>query len=418
MTTKTTTNEERIDLADLYTKAYRSWADVFGSFTRTWSQPGDSTAPSMENWFQPWWGYMDYWARMSSNYAEVARAMRVPFESLRYSSDAMAEGFNMYRRVYEAWFKGTEKLARLGTEVGRQIYAGEKPNVDKFFDTLKSAYDDMSEGVVEATRGTRFSGMRDVDQAVKKARDAFPDEQQVAKDYLQQLFDVTIETIRLSTSAMAETARAFSEIMEKGNMSPESYRNLIYNYGRTLKQSLDSLKPSATLASGYREVVEDTTNWAKSSVDTYVCWLEMNLKLQKAAQDSYSVIYRAAQKALGDGNRSITPQEFFRKWSDAYREAASTLVETSQLSTTVPEFIEQYTQCARSVSTLYRNALTPSFATREDVTKVSEELQRVKSQAESVATKEEVARVSDELDRMKGQTERAARGRPKSGEAA
>lgn len=371
---------------DFYSRAFKSWANTFGSFGRAWAPREETGRMGMESWLQPWWSYMDYWARWSSGFGEWARMMQIPFESTRYYTEAWARGIDMYRRYYEAWTRSTDRLARLGTEVGRQLYSGDKPDPNRFFDTLREAYNEWSQGIVDSMGDTPFAGVKDIDQAIKRGMDSFPGEQHAAKDFLRLWFDFSIEAIKLSNRAWTEATRAFSEMMEKGTLSPESYGGMLENYSQTMKRGIEVIRPSSALFPGYTRVIDNFVEWAKGNVDVSTCWLDVNLRLQKAASDSYTAMYRAGQEFFGDGSATgATPDEMFRRWSGAYGKAASTFVDSSQVFTAVPQLVEQYTRCAQSTFGLWRDTMVPPFASREDLERVSEDLEKAKSQAEKAA---------------------------------
>jgi len=367
---------------DFYSRAFRSWANAFGSFGRAWAPPEAGRRTGMETWFQPWWNYMDYWARWSKGFGEMTRLMQIPFESMRYYTEAWARSVDMYRRYYEAWMRSTDKLTRLGAEVGRQLYAGERPDPNRFFDTLRQSYDEWTQGIVDSMKDTPFAGIREIDQAVKRAIDSFPGEQHLARDFTRLWFDFYIEAIKLSNSAWTEATRSFAELMEKGAVSPESYSGLLDSYSSTMKQGMEVIRPVSALFPGYKRVIDNFVEWAKGSVDVSACWLDVNLRLQKATRDSYLAMYRAGQEVFGNGNAAPTPGEMFRRWSEVYDKAASTFVDSSQVFTSVPQMIEQYTRCSQSAFNLWRDALVPPFASKEDVERVSEDLEKAKSQAE------------------------------------
>lgn len=374
--------QEKTDVFELYTRAFKSWADVFSSYSRTWAAPGEASGtPDLSGVFKPWWDFLDNWMKMGHSFGEMARDMKMPFDSVRYGSRAVAGGIEAYLKIYDAWLSGTQKIVSEGFEASRQLSSGQSPDTAAFFEALKSTGERMSAAVAESLKDTPFSGIPEIDQVVRKSLESFPEEQRVARDFLQGLFDFTVRTAKLSAEAMAQAVRTFSEMRDKGTISTGAYNEIIEDYGNLLKQSAEVLRPTKALFPGYKELVDDAIQWSRTYLDLHVRWLETGLRLQKAVADSYSTLSRNAQELLSQGKPPAAPVQLAGKWAEAYQQAGNAFMETSQLASAIPEMVQLFTESMKATGNLYRSASRIPFATREELEQVAAQMEKAKRPA-------------------------------------
>ena len=379
--------KENVNIFDFYTKIYRSWADSISSYTRLGAGlPGAFKAPNSENWFKPFWGNMGDWGNLNASFVEMTKGLPLPFESVKAMNEGVSRGINMYVNTYDVWLRSMEKVAREGFEVGRKLGAGEKVDTASFLESVRAASDDVNSTLVESLKETPFAGVKEIDEAVRRALAALPEEQKVARAFLEELFSFSSKASSLSTSAMAEAVKNFTDMLNKGTITADTYRNLVDSYGAMLKNSMEILRPSAKLFPGYGEVVDAAVDWAQKNLEVYSTWLEISLKLQKGTRESFEDIYKSAEGILGAG-RAVTADEFLRKWSEAYQKAATAMVERSQMFASIPAFLDKYTEYVKATSKLYRSVMTPPLVPAKDVEDVSERIEKVKTAAEKRASK-------------------------------
>ncbi len=381
--------EVPMDVFEIYNNTMKSWSEFFrnSNSNRMWDWPGSTfRAPGTEEWYRPWSTYMENWQKMARGFADVT-AGKGPMQSMKDSTEAVTKGIDAYLKLCDSWIKSNQRIAAEGMGLVRKLGAGEKPDTAPFFEAMEAAYAELSGSIADSLKRTPLSGAKDVDEAMKRFLDAFPEEQKMARDFYQQLFDSALEATKASNSAVAEAGGALSQMVEKGTLSVESCSDLIGAYGNTLKQSIEVVRPWAALFPSYNQFVEDVISWAKMSVDVGTCWLEMNVKLQKAVRDSFLQVYSSAQETLSESQALASPDEWARKWSEAYERGTKKFVESSDAFKSVPAFIDQYTECLSAAAKLYRSVTRIPFATKAEIEKVSKDIEKAKAQAEKSSRK-------------------------------
>ena len=375
-----------MDIFEFYNSASKYWLDIFNSWGKTaGSFPQTFGGVGMESWLKPSWSDMAEWTRLYTGLTDMAKAMPLPFASIKDSSEAVAKGMNSYVKIYNAWLKGMDSVARKGYEIGQKAGIGEEVETAKFFETLNAAYDGITASVVESLKDTPFAGLKGLDKVVKDALDSLPEDQKMDREFLQELFSFSVKMTNLSTEVMKEVSKTSADVLAKGTISGEGYKNLIDAYGETLKHSVEILREKAALQPGYKDIADDATSWAKANLDLSISWLEMNRKLYQGIAKSSKDISKTAEE-LFKGEKISSADELHKRWVEAYQQALDILVKDAQFSENIHKLMSNYAEWMKSTNKLYRSVMTPPYVAKEDFDRVSEELAKVKSSVEKRAT--------------------------------
>ncbi len=380
------TGKQSMDPFEFYSRAskywmdnFNSWAESAGSFSRTFR------GVDPESWFKPSWSNMTEWTRMYTGFTNMAKMMPLPFASMKDASEAVAKGVNSYVKIYNAWLKGMDSVAREGYEIGQKASAGGEVETDQFFETIKATFDNVTASVVESLKDTPFAGVNGMGQVVKEALDSLPTDQKAAKEFLRELFSFSVKMKNLSTETMKEIGKTSAEMLEKGPISDSGYKNLIDAYGETLKHYVEILREKAVLLPGYQDIPDDATSWAKADLDLSISWLEMNRKLYQGIAKSSKDISTTAEE-LFKGEKISSADEFQKRWVEACQQALDVPVKDAQFSENIHKLMNSYAEWMKSTNKLYRSVMTPPYVAKEDFDRVSEELAKVKSSVEKRAT--------------------------------
>jgi len=176
-------------------------------------------------------------------------------------------------------------------------------------------------------------------------------------------------------------------MVEKGTLSAEACSDLIDSYGSTLKQSVEVLRPWAAFSPGHKQIVEDAVSWAKTSVDVGTSWLDMNVKLQGAARESFLQLSRSAQENMSEAQTQPSSDEWVKRWSEVYERGTKTFVESSDSLKAMPAFIDQYKECLKAAAKLYGSLTRMAFDTRGELEKPGKDIEKTKTQVQKAAKK-------------------------------
>ena len=372
--------KETVDMFELYNRASKSWTDIFNSWAKSVSGfPQAFRGVDTESWFKPVWGYTDDWSKVYRGFTDMSKMMPQPFASMKYVSDDVAKSIDSYMKIYDAWLKGMDAVAREGYEIGRKLSAGEEADTSKLYDDAKATYNSITAKVVESLKDTPFAGVKEIDKAIQQFLDSIPEEQKTARDLLQEVFAFNAKQINLSSLAMRQASDMFAEMLEKGTVSDDLYKSLLDAYGETLTHSMEILRIPSALLPEYKDIINDVTGWAKTNLELQVSWLEVNLKLYQGVTKSAGEIYSAAEAVFKEGEVS-SPDEYYKRWVEACQKATDISVKSSQIDQSIPKLINKYTEYIKSMSKLYQNLMTATpFATKEEFDKVSAELEKILS---------------------------------------
>src|SRR4030042_3874311 len=205
--------EGSMDIFEFYNRASKYWLDIFNSWAKTaGSFPQTFGGVGMESWLKPSWSNMTEWTRLYTRFTDMAKTMPSPFASMKDSSEAVAKGMDSYVKIYNAWLKIMDSVAREGYEIGQKARMGEEVDKAKFFETLNAAYDGINASVVESLKDTPFAGLKGLDKVVKDALDSLPEDQKMSREFLQELFSFSVKMTNLSTEVMKEVSKTYAEM--------------------------------------------------------------------------------------------------------------------------------------------------------------------------------------------------------------
>ncbi|OGN91502.1 MAG: hypothetical protein A2Z75_06940 [Chloroflexi bacterium RBG_13_50_10] len=378
--------EGSMDIFEFYNRASKYWLDIFNSWAKTaGSFPQTFGGVGMESWLKPSWSNMTEWTRLYTRFTDMAKTMPSPFASMKDSSEAVAKGMDSYVKIYNAWLKIMDSVAREGYEIGQKARMGEEVDTAKFFETLNAAYDGINASVVESLKDTPFAGLKGLDKVVKDALDSLPEDLKIAREFLQELLSFSVKMTNLSTEVMKEVNKTSADMLAKGTISGEGYKNLTDAYGETLKHSVKILREKGALLPGYKDIADDATSWAKANLDLSISGLEMNLRLYQGIAKSSKDISKTAEE-LFKGEKISSADEFHKRWVEAYQQALDILVKDAQFSENIHKLMSSYAEWMKSTNKLYRGVMTPPYVAKEDFDRVSKELAKVKRSVEKQAT--------------------------------
>ncbi|MBM3302446.1 MAG: hypothetical protein FJY85_21150, partial [Deltaproteobacteria bacterium] len=358
----------------------KPWSDMF----KTWSQAASSYSPEEfakigpEGWFKPYREFMDNWSRAYQGFADMSKGSATPVESMKDLNQAIARSINSYVSIHDAWLRSMDSAARQGYEIGRKLMAGEEVEIGPFFDTIKSAYDDSTNSIMEALKETPFAVVEEIDRELKNSIDSFPEEQEITKGLVEEMLRLNARMINLTTSATKEFNGTLSKMLEEGTISSDAYKAVLDAYAETMKHCIEIMRPPAALLPEYKATVDAATNCAATNLDMMTSWIEINLKLYEGIAKSAGEISKSSSEIL-KAETPLTPAEFYDKWVTLWQDATGTLIQNTHFNTSVPTFVRKYTEWVKSVQRLYGSVTAIPYATKEDIDELAHELGRGKT---------------------------------------
>lgn len=359
---------------------FKPWSEVMSTWTKTVGSfhPEQFGTGGLDNWFKPYGNYMDSWTKAYQGFADGSKGSGAHLESMKEMNQTVAKAINSYVSIHDAWVRNMDAASRQGYEIGRRLIAGEDAEIGDFFETLKTAYEDSTNSLMEALKSTPFSGIEQIDQELKNSLDAFPEEQEMAKNLIQELFRFNTKMMNISTSGMKDASTNLTSMMEKGTISSDSYKNMMDTYAETLKQCLEIMRPPAAVLPGYKIMVDAVIGSAEKNLDMMTAWLEINLKLYEGIGKSSGEISQSTSEMFKD-EQNLAPDEFYKKWSQAWEKATQTMVQKTELEASIPTFLRKYTEWLKSIENVYESATAIPYVTKDDLDGVAYEVEKVKA---------------------------------------
>jgi hypothetical protein len=373
----------------VYTDMFQAWGDVYGSWAKSVSGMPFGATKELESWFKPFWGYFGDWGKIYESYTQAMKGFPWPYEGMRDYSDGATKAINSYVKIYDAWVRSMDKIGRKQLEIAQGLATGRDVKTAEIFDVLRESYGDISVSLVDSLKGTAFEagskGIEEVNKAVKQFADSFPEEEKQARETFQIFSDSFIKMMNSWNTSMMEASVTFSDMLGKGEISPNGYEKMIDMYGRASKESVGAvLEPLSVLLPGYKDTVDDVREWANKYFDMATSWFEVPLKLSYGIGKSSSEMYRFIDETFKDGVVG-SPEEIYTRWSAFYGKATADLMEAAQFFTTLPKFTDNLVEYIKSTDNLYRRLMTPPFASKEDIDRVYSSIEKVRKMAERKA---------------------------------
>ncbi len=389
MTTEKVKDESeqlRNETYDFYARSYRTWLEGVNSWTRM--AEGMSGTPyrmDMESWFRPYWDYMQRWGSLVGNYSNMlARTWMPPSSPLRTFSDITSRWANAYIRIYDTWFRNMSGVFRESLEISRKLNAREEVDIDRFMDLLRNTYDNISNTIVDVSKDTPIAGIKEVNEAVNKSLDSFPEQQDIAKDFLRESLNLNVRLMDLSALTLRQLSETASNL-GKGTLSEDGYTQLVDAYTDTLQRFYKHLNIPAARQIEPKQLKEDTNNWVKSSIQLYLSWLDMSYKMYQGVTNSAFDVYKISSETPGEG-KTPSAEEYAQGWTDAYWRSLDSIAKGSRFFETVPRWINSYSNWVTATYKLYQTLTVPPFSTKEDIDIVWREVDRLRKAVERPKT--------------------------------
>lgn len=368
----------------IYTDMYKSWSDIFNSWSKSMTGGGMPLfRPSdMNNWFKPFQGYFGDWNRIYEGFGQTMAGFPWPYESVNKYSRVLMQGINSYVKIYDTWIRSLDKIGRKQFEVAQGITTGKETNIEDLFDIINQSYAEISEGIVESLKGMpfeeAFKGADEINKALKKFIDSFPEEQKQAKEVFQTFCSSYIKIINSWTESMIGSSRSFADMLAKGEISADAYNNMVNTYGEAAKEAVSALLgPLSALAPDYKDMVDDLTDWANKYFDLLAAWMGVPLKLFQGIGKSSTEMYTFADETFRKG-KVKSSQEYYDSWSEFYKKISADLMNNVQFFATLPRFVTALTDYIKSTNKVYQRVLTPSFPNKGDMEKVYSTIEDLK----------------------------------------
>jgi hypothetical protein len=372
---------------EFYSQASQSWMDAFTSWTKMSGSFPQFKGADQTAWFKPFWDYAEVWGKMYGNMANTLDAMPFPFSVMKDMGDSVAKAMNSNVKVYDAWFKSMDMLSKEANEIGRRMGEGEAVETKPFFDSIKNSYANLSNAFMETLKAFSLNGSREIHEAIKNSTNSFTEEQEITAKLVEEMLKYNAKAANLSVSEIKKTTEEMTKLFEKGEISSGRYPAIIEAYGEMLKNSCEVLQLPQALNPGYEGIVDDATKWSKASLGFYAAWEETNLKVFLGMTKTLANIYKASEEMFKGGTVS-SANDFYLKWSDIWEKATDTTANNSQIRQSLPKLINAQTEWAKATSQLYKTVTTSPYLTKDSLTRISHELEKVKKAMEKLEKSE------------------------------
>lgn len=368
---------------EFYSQASQTWTDAFTSWTKAAEGFPQFKGADQTAWFKPLWDYAEVWGKVYGKLANSLKTMPFPFSATKDMGDAAAKAINSNIKIYDAWYKSVDSLTREAYEIGHRMGEGESVETKPFFESIRNSYGNISNAFLETLRNFSLDGSREMHEAVKNSADSFSDEQEVTAKLVEEMLKYNARAADLSATGIKQTTEAMAKMFEKGDISSDNYPAIIEAYGEMLKHSCDAMRLPTAVAPGYEQVIDDATSLSKSSLDLYIAWLETNLKVYLGMTKSLGDVYKASEEMFKEGKIS-SANDLYVKWAEVLKKASETTAGNSQLSHSLPKLINAQTDWAKATERLYKTVTTSPYPTKDDLHKVSAELEKMKKALEKL----------------------------------
>ncbi len=281
-----------------------------------------------------------------------AQTFPLPFVSVTGISKSAFRNMTSSVEICNAWLRGLDGLVGESFEVGRRIVRGEQAETGGLTKTLRGAYDNVTASMIKTLEDTPFDeGVKEMDQAVKKTMDSLTDEQEIMKEFLQEVFSFGSKTVNLFKSSNGDRADFFTDILKGSSpfSSDNGYKRTVKAYEKILRHFAETIRPLAVLHPMHQKTVDEIIAWADRNAGISGAWLETNLEqtreLRRVAMDFFKIV----DDTLKQGN---SLEEFYEKWVEAMEKARHIYIEDPQSYKIISEFINNNTEFIKSTMEL------------------------------------------------------------------
>lgn len=300
-------------------------------------------------------------------------------EKAKQLNDVYAKGIKTYIKACDNAMSGTLEITKKGFEAGRKSMAGEEIDMD-MFEELKSAYKKSLDCMEDVLKETPFEGIKDIDDAVRKSLDSFSDEQKSIKAALKEMASFNTKMANLSVTAVKETMNSLSDAKEKGTISLDGYKKIIGEYGKALKKALKNADCPVAGLPEYSDKIDDAISLANKNLDVFLAWAEISLKSTRALNKSAEEICKTGESAFL--LKDCDAGGFYKAWTGAFESAARDFIDNAKYNESIPNFLTNCSDYMKLAGEQYKKAMTPpAFVTEGEFTKITKELDELKSAA-------------------------------------
>lgn len=283
-----------------------------------------------------------------------AQTFPLPFVSVTGISKSAFRNMTSSVEICNAWLRGLDGLVGESFEVSRKIVRGEQVETDGLTKTLRGAYENVAASMIKTLEDTPFNeGVKEIDQAVKKTMDSLTEEQEVMKEFLQEVFSFGSKTVNLFKSSNGDRADMFTEMLKGRLLMPgNDYKRTIEAYERILRHLTEAFRPLAALNPVYKDAVDDITAWAEKNAGISRSLLEANLEQNGELRSVTMEFYKLVDDTLKQGD---SLEDFYKKWVVAMEKARKIYMKDPQSYKIISEFINNNTEFIKSTMKLYQD---------------------------------------------------------------
>ena len=331
---------ENTDFFGTYNKAFKSWSDMLGS----WSKTMGGISGGTDN------------GTTGKSFMNFMEKLPLPYERMKNTNEAFIKGMTSYREIYGACVRNLFGIMREGYRIEMQLLSGKEAETDTFFEIFGKGCEDVALTLEETFEDTPFEGIKQINEAVKKSRETLSAERDMAKALFRESIAFNGKMLKLSASATREAMNTFSDVKANGTISVDSYKGMAGACGETLSRSLEILNLPEAVLEKYKNSVDNSVEFAEKNLDALTAWLAINLKSTRALGKSADEITRFARSSFKNGNGN-SREAFYERWSECYEKATCNLIEGVHFNGSIPKFINACTDCMKSGSEHCRNLI-------------------------------------------------------------
>jgi len=328
-------------MADYYTKAMKTWSDMFK--------------------YQP----------------QKAGVFFQPLNITDLNKRA-SKGVTSTLEIYDAWLTGMDKLIDESCEISRKMLRGEEIETEKLSEIFKEEYNNINSSILKSLEETPFECLKEMDSAIRNSMNSFSGEQEVFKEILNEMMTFRSKMIKLFKLSNGDFSQMYSNMLKgKPVFSDDNTQQIIEMYRRMIEHSADMLRILAVLNPACKSQVNETIGWAKKSAGIFASWMELTLKPYKEWGKYTMDFYAIVEETLKEGN-SI--EEFYSKWVETMDKAKEKFVKNPSYYESISEFINKNTDFIKTTMELYRNS-NPIINAANGYSKSSDESESLSMQA-------------------------------------
>jgi hypothetical protein len=199
----------------------------------------------------------------------------------------------------------------------------------------------------------------------------------------------------LMTEAARQSAQTMTDMKDKDRISTDGFSVILDTFGDNLKRLGEALQTGPSAACN--EVTDRATDLSKANLELSVAWMETHAKFFQGFTKSFGDAYQASEAVFKEG-KIVSADDFYKKWMEASKKAADVMMEDLKTDQSSSRLVRAYAGRTKAAEEFWRMAMTSPYSTKEDLARVSDELDRVKKALE----KERKARAKADEVKVEG----------------